>query len=452
MSRILLLSALAALAALSCFAQEARKERIGEFRYLGRHDSFFYDVYVTSAGNYAATGRTEAGADPEPFWVVLSDRNGREIWSSTFPQDQGGFDEGDATSIIETDDGDFVVGGQMELNGRMTFVVMKCDAEGEQLWWRTYGGNSVGLCLAVIEPKGGGILACGTVGERGSEQAHAVMLEPDGDIVWEQTYDNGVCFNAVREIQDGFLFADYGPDRGLTRVNGRGEFVWQHRVSGYLLGLVSCPVGGGFAACGSLNRMALLVRFDDQGNEQWSRTYNRIDNNYRGVANCLLQLPDGGFLMVGERPLIWSTYRTTAQIEIRVDADGNLMWHRGAAGILVMGYLSVVRDIDSLTVIAGSVDLRQQPAGSDFVGILDKVFPERSAPRIVNYSPEELQLQVMRLDTVHFSVEAIDYQEDDIEYEWLMDDSVRIGREARQDVVFTELWDHTVTCLSLIHI
>ncbi len=440
------LALLTTLFAVTSQAQPARKSCIGIFRYLGRHDSFFYDVYVTADSNYVATGRTEAGADPEPFWVVLSARNGEEIWSNTFPDDRGGYDDGDATSIIETDDGDFAVGGQMELNGELRYVVMKCNADGEQIWFNTYGGDT-GLCLAVIETKAGNLLTCGTLGERGEEQAYAAMLDQDGEVIWDEIYADGVCFNAVREIADGYLFADYGPGTGLFKIDDHGEVVWQHRVDGNLLSLVSCPVDGGFAACGSRDRTALLVRFDVDGEEEWSRTYESPEGRYRGVANCLIQMPDGGFYMVGERPMIWSRYRTSSQIEIRVDAEGHVQWQRGSNGALVMGYLSVVRDVDGLNVIAGSIDMQQQPAGRDYVGILEKVYPQRSAPIITSYTPVDLQMQVMRLDTVIFSVEAMDYQEDEIYFEWLMDDSIRISVEDSVEVIFSELWDHTVSCV-----
>ena len=442
MLQVMLLSAVAALIAAASFAQEARKVRIGDF--LGDNYQVFNDIYVTQAGNYLACGGAP-GQTGHNMWIVLADRGGDKIWNHTFPHDNDDL-PGEALSIIETDDGDFVAGGQREMNDRWDFTVISCDAEGNQNWWNTYGGNQAGICMAVIETKGGSLLACGYVGKRNSPRAYVVMLEPDGEIIWQRVYDDGVCFNAVREIDGGFILVDYGPNEGVTRINAEGGVVWQRQVNGYLLGLVSCPFTNGFAACGTLNRTVLLVNFDGEGNITRTRAYNRIEGAFDGSANSLVQLPDGGFLMTGERPLILSRHQTIRRTEIRVDSNGSLLWQRGFSGVSVFGYLSVVLDIDSTAVIAGSENFRQGPP-EKWRGVIDKVFPERSAPRIVGYEPDSLEFEVLRLDTVQFNVEAIDWQEDDIQYQWLLDDTVRLGRVESQEVIFNDLGEHIVSCV-----
>jgi len=109
MPKAILLLVSAIIIAISAFAQEARKVRIGDF--LGDNYQSFNDIYLTQARDYVACGGAP-GRSGHNMWIVLTDREGNEIWNHTFPRNNADL-PGEALSIIETDDGDFVAGGSV---------------------------------------------------------------------------------------------------------------------------------------------------------------------------------------------------------------------------------------------------------------------------------------------------------------------------------------------------
>ncbi len=75
------------------------------------------------------------------MWLVVTDLAGNLIWQNTYTN--GNFQRNYATecySIIQNDDNGFLLGGYSNIpNVYYSFTVMRADAEGEQIWWRTYG-------------------------------------------------------------------------------------------------------------------------------------------------------------------------------------------------------------------------------------------------------------------------------------------------------------------------
>jgi hypothetical protein len=82
--------------------------------------------------------------------------------------------------------------------------------------------------------------------------------------------------------------------------------------------------------------------------------------------------------------------------------------------------------------------------------ILIKILPERSPPIIIEATPEESELFVIRSDTVTFLVYAEDAQSDTLFYCWYLDDelidSCATDTSDIVTVTFDELGDHRVSC------
>ena len=87
-------------------------------------------VIQTIDGGYAVAGRTSY-ADPQT-WLVKTDANGRPEWNKTY-------DGPKAETLIQNEDGSYVLGGQLNEN----YWLLKTDVEGNHLWHRTYDSNYV---------------------------------------------------------------------------------------------------------------------------------------------------------------------------------------------------------------------------------------------------------------------------------------------------------------------
>jgi len=117
-------------------------------------------VEQTSGGGYILTGYTFSfGAGGADFWLVKTDANGNQLWSRTF----GGSDDDRCNSVHQTADGGYILGGYTESfgAGSTDFWLVKTDANGTELWNRTFGGSGDDLCHAVIRTTDGGYMLAG---------------------------------------------------------------------------------------------------------------------------------------------------------------------------------------------------------------------------------------------------------------------------------------------------
>ena len=80
----------------------------------------FNDIYAVSDSGYIMCGTSGNNWPYGNVWYVVKvDVNGQLIWSETYGEDQMGCL---AKSVIEADNGDFVIAGQSAYNGRVTVL------------------------------------------------------------------------------------------------------------------------------------------------------------------------------------------------------------------------------------------------------------------------------------------------------------------------------------------
>src|SRR5205823_4127873 len=104
------------------------------------------------------------------FWVVKLDASGNKIWDKTF----GGSDNDDLTSLQQTSDGGYILGGSSSSPasgnktsaafGNFDFWVVKLDAAGNKLWDRSFGGDADDLLTGVQQTSDGGYILGGRSG------------------------------------------------------------------------------------------------------------------------------------------------------------------------------------------------------------------------------------------------------------------------------------------------
>ncbi|MFD2515345.1 T9SS type A sorting domain-containing protein [Pontibacter locisalis] len=120
---------------------------------------YLSDVIQTEDGGYLLGGssgsriggdRSEEfrGGEFGDYWIVKTDSNGNKEWDRTY----GGTDSDELSSIQQTSDGGYVLGGVSESDasgeksedskGNTDFWILKIDAKGDIEWDKTIGGNS----------------------------------------------------------------------------------------------------------------------------------------------------------------------------------------------------------------------------------------------------------------------------------------------------------------------
>ncbi|MDK9699424.1 MAG: carboxypeptidase regulatory-like domain-containing protein [bacterium] len=166
---------------------------------------------------------------------------------------------------------------------------------------------------------------------------------PSG-VYWSRTY-HLAQFQEGRSIfqtaERGYICTGYtgtppyGYDLWLTKLSETGSTVWQRILGGQGLDRGSQAIqcwGGGYAVVGSTASYGhggsdvWLVRYDENGDTLWTKTYGGTgeDNGW-----SIIQSRSSGFVMVGRT----YSYGNDAQIYvIKTDLSGNQQWARTFGG------------------------------------------------------------------------------------------------------------------------
>lgn len=164
-------------------------------------------------------------------------------------------------------------------------VLSRTDAAGNLLWSRTFGGPGDDLVAAVRPLADGGFVAVGAWAHGSFNSAvYLVRTDAGGAILWERLLGS--------DAGSYGLGLDLAPDGGFV-----------------VTGVRKIP---GFKA------EILLLKTDDAGNEQWSRTWGS-EGEFDDVGYAVVATPDGGYAVSGH------TFRGAAWVDGRIGANGFLL-------------------------------------------------------------------------------------------------------------------------------
>ncbi|QQS31148.1 MAG: T9SS type A sorting domain-containing protein [Sphingobacteriales bacterium] len=201
-------------------------------------------------------------------------------------------------SIVKLDNGDYITGGGtlnlLSSNSNMCFA--RIDVCGDTIWTHAYGQLNESFVDADIYYKAGDNFVVST----SSYYSHVtqmygyamVKLSLNGDTIWLRTYLNSIKVSGPKDViqtSDGG-FALIGFSQNFPNDYAR---IW-------------------------------FIKTDAEGNMEWERYYGTDGNSESGEH--LMQLPDGGYLILGRRNNV------TAEVVriwlIRTDPQGDVLWER----------------------------------------------------------------------------------------------------------------------------
>ena len=145
-------------------------------------DGYMVAGYVTSTDGQV-TGN-HGGADG---WLIKTDLLGNLVWQKTY----GGTGNDFFYSMEATDDGNFILGGALTVDGSyQEFWVLKVDANGNEIWSKTYGGSGQDQMQAIYPTQDGGYIGVGNItvadghidGGQGGQDIWAVLLDSQGNL------------------------------------------------------------------------------------------------------------------------------------------------------------------------------------------------------------------------------------------------------------------------------
>ncbi len=231
------------------------------------------------------------------------------------------------------------------LLGAFTLVPHEVKAEGGSYWAKTYGGNGESVLNDVTVMPDGSIIAVGWTNSTGAggEDALVMKLSPDGGVIWAKTYggaqDDEAWAVAVAPNGD-IIVAGYTSSFGagssdiwVLRLDENGNVKWQKTYGGnnwdVAIAMAVAP-NGDILVAGDTGSFGVdftdfwVLRLDGNGNVKWQKIFGK------GNARAIIVAPDGDIVVAGDTDIFGAG---SADIWVlRLDADGNVKWQKTYGG------------------------------------------------------------------------------------------------------------------------
>lgn len=288
-----------------------------ENTYGGNNDDEGHSVQQTSDGGYIIAGLTNSfGAGLKDVYLIKTDSLGILQWARTF----GGTNDDEGYSVLQTNDGGFIVGGvtsSFSNGGRDVFLV-KTDASGNFLWQKNLGGLSSDGAWDIQHTSDGGFIIAGWTFSHGPGflgNAWLVKTDSLGNEQWNKAF-GGTNVDRAYSVQQttdgGYVLTGYTDSFGaglydmlLIKTDNIGNQVWMKTFGGTGRDYghsVQQTMDGGFIAAGYTLSFGAggddmyVVKTDANGNEQWSKKYGGSSSD---VAYGIRETSDGGYIITG---------------------------------------------------------------------------------------------------------------------------------------------------------
>jgi len=147
----------------------------------GKYNDYGYSVQQTSDGGFIIAGMSYSNARGTDIYLIKTDPNGNQEWQKTFGYTDDGF------SVQQTIDGGFIIAGDTSTYVQWPFpgkyqsdvYLIKTDSDGNEVWQKTFGGNSNDSGRSIQKTSDGGYIVAGVFGHNKRFDVYLIKLSPD---------------------------------------------------------------------------------------------------------------------------------------------------------------------------------------------------------------------------------------------------------------------------------
>lgn len=218
-------------------------------------------------GGFVIVGySTSSGREDEDVLLIRTDAQGREIWTKTY----GGTGKDNGWDVACLDDGGFLIAGFSNSFDGSDFdmYLIRTDSHGDIMWEDTFGAEGDDYAWSLDLIPGGGFVLAGETGEagvygEGDRDFYIIRFDPEGSPLWARQYGGPKtdrCFSVLSTRDAGFILA------GSTTSYGAGD------VDAY------------------------LIKTDGRGELQWSCSYGEAGFD---MGHDVYPCDGGGFMIFG---------------------------------------------------------------------------------------------------------------------------------------------------------
>nr|MDO8097621.1 hypothetical protein [Candidatus Njordarchaeota archaeon] len=289
-------------------------------------------------------------------------------WSKTY----GGTSNDGASSVQQTSDGGYILAGEINSFGAgwYDFWLVKVDGSGNHQWNKTYGGTGNEAAYSVQQTSDGGYITAGYTDSFGAGMLDFWLVKTDdsGKQQWNKTYGGADtdAASSVRQTSDGGYIVSgrtlsFGAglnDFWLVKTDESGNHQWSKTYGGNdddCAWSVQRVSDGGYIVAGYTRSFGAgmldfwLVKVDGSGNHQWNKTYGGTGTE---TAWSVQQTSDGGYIVAGQTDSFGASMFDFWLV--KTDGNGNLQWSKTYGGTLDDGASSVQQTSDGGYITAGA--------------------------------------------------------------------------------------------------
>lgn len=299
-------------------------------------------VIETSAADFLVTGRIMRDDGNWDVCLVKIDPLGNLVWEKAY----GGAGDDTGKSVVEVDEGKYVIAGQMTLPDGTTDICLLCvDQNGEILWEENFGGPDADEAGRIRYTFDGNLLVAGSTrireetndpltrsGDGLHWDVYLLKVDTDGNLIWESTWgersDESGPYNekarSVTEVAEGGFIITGTTDHTetilagaeedsllLLRVDESGAAIWQKSFSGGPFVIrrgieVLEAQDGGFMvleqtiATAPADGLCRVMKTDRSGDVEWSRIYKSGGGRWSGFGLAMAEaVDDSGYVIAG---------------------------------------------------------------------------------------------------------------------------------------------------------
>ncbi len=271
-------------------------------------------VRQTRDGGYIIAGQTyNYGAGEYDMLVIKTDASGDTMWTKVYGHPYND----NATSIEQTSDGGYIVGGTMDIGGLgyLEAALMKLDSVGNVAWIRLFSYLYNFVANDVHQTSDGGYILVGSAIYSNYNHVYMVKTDASGDTLWTKYYGGGGqdWGNQIQQTSDnGFVIigetTSFGAGSGdvyVIKTDSLGLALWskvygstnvdvgysikQTPDGGYILGGVSQSFGPNPVNC-------YLIKINSSGIPAWSKIYGGSGSSFGYSVDITT---DGGYVLAG---------------------------------------------------------------------------------------------------------------------------------------------------------
>lgn len=291
------------------------------------------------------------GCNDDEVSLIENQNQENPVLERDFTVTFGGSGIDDAISIVEANDGGYVIlGTTNSIDGDVTdktstdldFWLIKVDASGQMQWNKTYGGSDDERARSLFKTQDGGYVLAGqsrssdgdVSGNQGFFDFWIVKVGSQGTIEWEKNY--------------GFAGNDQAYD--IFQTSDGGFFV---------SGILDVTASGGQGNSGrGLNRHAggdyWTLKLDASGELIWSRYFG---GSFTDTSHDAIETENGDFIIIGfsdsEDVDITNNKGAYDFWIVRASSEGDLVWQKNFGGSEIDIPYGITKTQDGNYMIAG---------------------------------------------------------------------------------------------------